>query len=94
MYGRGVADDEVGPVVCMQTTEGNRRREATTTMDRQTKKFIKQARHECRLLEQGYTGFEEAPTKEEEMEVIVRAGVGGSANLGFFLPYLWRHRHA
>lgn len=89
-----MADSGVGPVICGQLTDGDCCREATTTMDRQTKKFIRQARHECRLLQQGYTGFEEAPTEDEEMEVIVRAGVGGSANLGFFIPYLWRHRHA
>ncbi|GAA4680800.1 hypothetical protein [Frondihabitans cladoniiphilus] len=63
-------------------------------MDHDTKKFIRQAKRECKLLAQGYTGFEKPLTVDEEMEVITRASMGGSANLAFFLPYLWRHRHA
>jgi hypothetical protein len=35
----------------------------------------------------------EAELFDGETEVMVRAAMGGSANLGFFLPYLWKHRH-
>ena len=31
--------------------------------------------------------------EDRETEVIMRSSMGGSANLAFFIPYLWKHRH-
>lgn len=30
---------------------------------------------------------------DRETEVMMRSSMGGSANLAFFIPYLWKHRH-
>jgi hypothetical protein len=60
-------------------------------MDHETRKFIRQARSETRLLiEQCSYGEDE--TFDDEVEVLTRSAMGGSANLAFFIPYLWRHR--
>ncbi|MCU1528695.1 MAG: hypothetical protein JWP75_2458 [Frondihabitans sp.] len=60
-------------------------------MDHETRKFIRQAKYETRLLmEQCSRGEDE--TFDNEVEVLMRSGMGGSANLAFFIPYLWRHR--
>ena len=72
-------------------------------MDRDTKRFVREAKRETRLLiEQcSYITPDEPTTAEgsgaetfdRETEVMIRSSMGGSANLGFFLPYLWKHRH-
>ena len=68
-------------------------------MDHDTKKFIREARRETRQLiaECSYLAepevAEPADTFDREAEVIMRSSIGGSANLAFFLPYLWKHRH-
>ncbi|GAA4265859.1 hypothetical protein [Frondihabitans peucedani] len=72
-------------------------------MDHDTRKFVREARRETRLLiEQcSYLPDEaeacDSPEAQREFdletEVIMRSTMGGSANLAFFLPYLWKHRH-
>lgn len=66
-------------------------------MDRETRRFIREAKRETKLLieECSYIATEApaAETFDRETEVMMRSTVGGSANLGFFLPYLWKHRH-
>lgn len=72
-------------------------------MDHETRRFAREAKREMRLLiEQcSYIGPAEgdpnppagSETFDRETEVIMRSSVGGSANLAFFLPYLWKHRH-
>ncbi len=75
-------------------------------MDHDTRRFIREARREGRLLiEQcswidepapGADGCEKSSEEPEafdnEVEVIMRSSMGGSANLAFFIPFLWRHR--
>lgn len=64
-------------------------------MDKDTRRFVREAKRETRLLiEQcSYIAPAEAETFDRETEVMIRSSIGGSANLGFFLPYLWKHRH-
>lgn len=63
-------------------------------MDHETRQFVHEARRETRLLiEQCSHLPEETEAFDREIEVIMRSSMGGSANLAFFLPYLWRHRH-
>lgn len=60
-------------------------------MDRETRKFVREARYETKtLIDQCSRGSDE--TFDDEVEVMIRSSMGGSANLAFFIPYLWRHR--
>jgi len=61
-------------------------------MDRDTRRFVREAKYETELL---IAQCERAPGEEfdNEIEVIIRSSMGGSANLAFFIPYLWKHRH-
>jgi hypothetical protein len=84
-----------------------RRREATTTMDHDTRRFIRETRRETRLLIEQCSWIDEQPPTgdasetrtdepeafDNEVEVIMRSSMGGSVNLAFFIPFLWRHRH-
>lgn len=72
-------------------------------MDHETRRFAREAKREMKLLIEQCSYI--APTQEQsaaqdpaeefdrETEVIMRSSMGGSANLAFFLPYLWKHRH-
>jgi hypothetical protein len=68
-------------------------------MDRDTRRFVREVRRETRLLMaqcSQLSGFDSPEAQEafdRETEVIMRSTMGGSANLAFFLPYLWKHRH-
>ena len=67
-------------------------------MDHDTKRFVREARRETKLLIEQCSYIaqpepEAAEAFDHETEVIVRSAMGGSANLGFFIPYLWKHRH-
>lgn len=72
-------------------------------MDHDTRRFVREARRETRLLieqcsylpdeAQACDSLEAQREFDLETEVIMRSTMGGSANLAFFLPYLWKHRH-
>ncbi|BDZ52184.1 hypothetical protein GCM10025867_44250 [Frondihabitans sucicola] len=75
-------------------------------MDHDTRRFVREARRETRLLIEQCSSLPETTENAErpedpeaaeafdrETEVIMRSSIGGSANLAFFLPYLWKHRH-
>jgi len=63
-------------------------------MDHDTKKFIKQAKHEIRMLTAEPSIVECTAAEREEVELMMRTSIGGSAGLGYFIPMLWRtYRH-
>lgn len=63
-------------------------------MDHETRRFVREARRETRLLIEQCSSLPETSEEfDRETEVIMRSTMGGSANLAFFLPYLWKHRH-
>lgn len=68
-------------------------------MDHDTRRFVRETKAEIRqLIDEcesvcNCSEAHETEAFDQETEVIVRSAMGGSANLGFFLPYLWKHRH-
>lgn len=68
-------------------------------MDRDTRRFVRETKRETRLLIAQCSQLPRDGSAEDrqafdlETEVIMRSTMGGSANLAFFLPYLWKHRH-